>query len=240
MVSSAMKSITPDVIRTSFKVCDIAPYGQDVPLGELNQRLRTIMSFTPNDLISNDDEERMTVDDDLDDDDSSCDDDYLDDGDSSCDDDDLDDNSSCDDDYLDDDDSSCDDDDLDDDSSCDDNYLDDDSSCDDDYFDMNEDMAPANTADLFGETLSHLMEGTDDVNDDILMNEDVNVENKQSNSINDTECNVVDDVCIAHSESGVVEHASQLSNDDDGGDNRVDFNVNKVARVTKRMAALDA
>ena len=38
---------------------------------------------------------------------------------------------------------------------------------------------------------------------------------------------------FADSESGVVEYASQLSNDDDGGENRVDFNVNKVDRVTK-------
>ena len=59
------------------------------------------MAFASNDLISNGDEERITVDDDLDDDDSSC---------------------------------------------------------DDDYFDMNEDVAPANAGDLFGGTLSHLME----------------------------------------------------------------------------------
>ena len=117
-----------------------------------------------------------------------------------------------------------------------DDDLDDDSSCDIDS-DLNEDMASANTGDLFGGTLSHLMEETNDVNDDILtndlINEDVNVETQQSNSINDTECNVVDDVYVADSESGVVEYASQLSNDDDGGENRVDFNVNKVDRVTK-------
>ena len=73
-----------------------------------------------------------------------------------------------------------------------DDDLDDDSSCDVDYVDMNEGMAPANTADLFGGTLSHLMEETDDVDDDILINdlinEDVNVETQQSNPINDTEC----------------------------------------------------
>ena len=57
MVSYAMKSITPDVICTSCKVCDVAPYG---PLDELNQRLRTVMVFTANDLISNDDEERIS------------------------------------------------------------------------------------------------------------------------------------------------------------------------------------
>ena len=67
------------------------------------------MAFTPNDLISNDDEKRITVDDD----------------------------------------------------------LDDDSSCDDDYFDLDEGIAPANKGDLFGVTLSHLMEEIDDVNDDI-------------------------------------------------------------------------
>ena len=102
MVSNAMKSVTPDVIRTSFNVCRIAPYDQDVPIDELNQRLRTVI---PNDLISNNDEERITVDVD----------------------------------------------------------LDDDSSCDVDYFDRNED-----TADLFGGTLSHLIEETDNVNDDII------------------------------------------------------------------------
>ena len=100
-----------------------------------------VMAFTPNNLIYND-EERITVDDD----------------------------------------------------------LNDDSSCDIDYSDMNEDMASANTGDLFGGALSHLMEETDDVNDDILtndlINEDVNVETQQSNSINDTECNVVDDVYV--------------------------------------------
>ena len=94
----------------------------------------TVIAFTPNDLISNDDEERITVDDD----------------------------------------------------------LDDDSSCDDDYAGMNEDMAPTNTGDLFGGTLPYLIEETDDdilINE--LINEDVNVENQQSNSTNDTECNVV-------------------------------------------------
>ena len=102
---------------------------------KLNQRLRTVMAFTPNGLISNDDEERITVDGD----------------------------------------------------------LEDESSCNDDYFDMNED-----TGDLSGGTLSHLMEETDNVNDDILINdlinEYVNVETRQINSKNDTECNVVDDV----------------------------------------------
>ena len=76
MTSNAMKSITPDVIRTSFKVCGVTPYGQDVPLDELNQCLRTVMAFTPNDLISNGDEGRMPVDDGLDDD-FSCDDDLI-------------------------------------------------------------------------------------------------------------------------------------------------------------------
>ena len=44
------------------------------PQEELNQRLRMVMSFTPNELISNDDDERIIVDDDQDHD-SSCDDD---------------------------------------------------------------------------------------------------------------------------------------------------------------------
>ena len=51
-------------------------------------------------------------------------------------------------------------------------------------------------------------------------------ETQQSNSINDIECNVdVDDVYVDDSESGVVEYASRLSNDDNGGENRLDFNV---------------
>ena len=51
--------------------------------------------------------------------------------------------------------------------------------------------------------------------------------------------NVVDNVYVGDSESGVVGYASQLSNDDNGGENRVEVNVNKVARVTKRMATRD-
>ena len=74
MVVNAMKAVSPEVICSSFKVCGIAPYGQDVPQEELNQRLRMVMSFTPNELISNDDDERIIVDDDQDHD-SSCDDD---------------------------------------------------------------------------------------------------------------------------------------------------------------------
>ena len=74
MVVDAMKAVSPEVICSSFKVCGIAPYGQDVPQEELDQRLRMVMSFTPNELISNDDDERIIVDDDQDHD-SSCDDD---------------------------------------------------------------------------------------------------------------------------------------------------------------------
>ena len=74
MVVNAMKAVSPEVICSSFKVCGIAPYGQDVPQEELNQRLRMVTPFTPNELISNDDDERIIVDDDQDHD-SSCDDD---------------------------------------------------------------------------------------------------------------------------------------------------------------------
>ena len=31
MVVNAMKAVSPEVICSSFKVCGIAPYGQDVP-----------------------------------------------------------------------------------------------------------------------------------------------------------------------------------------------------------------
>ena len=47
-------------------------------------------------------------------------------------------------------------------------------------------------------------------------------------------------VYVADNESGVVEYASQLSNDVSSGYNRVDYNVHKVAIVIKRMAARDA
>ena len=71
MVVKALKAVTPDVIRNAFRTCGIAPFGGDIPLVELNQRLRSVMSFDPDELISNDEPVINQWEDEIDDADSS-------------------------------------------------------------------------------------------------------------------------------------------------------------------------
>ena len=63
MVVKAMKAVTPDV--NAFRTCGIAPFGGDIPLDELNQRLRSVV------FISNDEPVINQWEDEIDDDDSS-------------------------------------------------------------------------------------------------------------------------------------------------------------------------
>ena len=45
MVSNAVNTIKPDVIRRSFETCGIAPFGQKVSLEHLNGCLRGVLGY---------------------------------------------------------------------------------------------------------------------------------------------------------------------------------------------------
>ena len=73
MVSNALKSISPDIIKRSFTACGVAPFGQRVQIEHLNGRLRGVLGFkegiedlSDNDPMSSSDEDEEVSDTELD------------------------------------------------------------------------------------------------------------------------------------------------------------------------------